>query len=723
MAGPAKLPPHPVFGAFGAWLDAHWEKARHVRDVIHDTRFSFFVVLTAVVALLLNDQGREIAVRGGDSPWDLLWYPLSTGLLAFQVWFWARIILSIEHPRVPGTPESIVVNHFPRWLGVAAALIPIAAVGAAWIDGQAGKQVFALLILLVITLVLFAVFVIKRRDLAKRMVKDDAMRATLDSAENAYNRIFMWLSLAQVLGLTAWAWASPHSLGMAVGAAPVLLLGLATIVPIGSYLVLKTHGSKFPMVSFLVVSGLVLSSCDPHYLRELDSLGKDTRLSLAEEFAGWKTASGGDERPTMIVVSASGGGITAAYWTSSVLSQLQKFDPRFTSRLFSISAVSGGSVGTAAFTQALACEAAAADELQTRIEGALHGDLLAPTIGTALFNDMLFWFPPASILAHYEIKKPDRAATFEQQLESQWRAQFPGSCAGLDASFLDQRRTARERQQWRPIMLLNSTHQETGRPVVISQARLTSAGPAQPFESAIDFFTVAPHDLRISTAALNSARFPLVSPAGQIRSERDQPDLRIGHLIDGGYYENDGAFTTLKLLESLSDELANVRVIVIQISIDPPAPFERPVRTDPPRRHLERSYLADRVAHQPHFANELLAPLYGFVATRQGHQAAARDALRRWATTRGENAVYVHFRALIPRVTEEQPNPAEPPLGWLLSVGSETQLSRRTLCLDRNYAQWKTLSAALGVSAEQLAPCGASEPLHKEIDPGFPPIS
>jgi hypothetical protein len=264
-------------------------------------------------------------------------------------------------------------------------------------------------------------------------------------------------------------------------------------------------------------------------------------------------------------------------------------------------------------------------------------------------------------------------------------------------------------------MLLNATHQETGRPVVMSQANLLVAGDSQPFESSIDYFAVVNQDLRISTAALNSARFPLVSPAGEVRYEDKPPGLRIGHLIDGGYFENDGAFTTLRLLESLRSELAGVRVIAIQISIDSPEPYE------PPHRTRDRSYLADRVAHQAHAANELLAPVYGFFATRDGHQGAAREGLRAWTVAHGDGSVYVHFRALIPRPTPDRPNPAQPPLGWLLSDSSEKQLDTGTLCLDRNHAEWLKFAAALRLPPDKLAPCGDSQPPHRDIDRGFPP--
>ena len=48
-------------------------------------------------------------------------------------------------------------------------------------------------------------------------------------------------------------------------------------------------------------------------------------------------------------------------------------------------------------------------------------------------------------------------------------------------------------------------------------------------------------DLRLSTAALLSARFPIISPAGVLRNDAD---ASFGdRVVDGGYFENSGLST------------------------------------------------------------------------------------------------------------------------------------------------------------------------------------
>ncbi|HMY38766.1 MAG TPA: hypothetical protein PK011_05535 [Marinagarivorans sp.] len=691
---------------FNSWLEFRWKQIQHLFSIIHETRFSFFVVVVTSVVLLLNDQGREIAVSAGDFRKDVVLYPIATLWLAVQVWFWARIILSAKYPRSEDRPD-FTANVFPRCLAVITCLIPGIALSAAIIDGQGGEYVWGVLAALILSSVLFLVIIVFRRELNERLRTKMGVRK---SADPDTSPVFVWLSLGMTGVSTLVAWIAPLWLGATLGTVPTLMLGLAGVVCVGSYLVFLTRKSSFPTVTFLVFTSVILSSCTPYYIRlsapyELHQDNRqpgDTRPKLIDEFTRWKGLQG-EKSKTLIVVAASGGGITAAYWTSSLLATFQDIDPEFAPRLFLISSVSGGSVGAAVFTQALTCEMNSAD-MRKKIAAVLGEDLLTPVLGTALFTDMFFWAPGPSILAHYEVKPMDRAIVFETRLEEMWREHFSEQkeCSGLDQDFLKQRSLT---GKWQPILMLNSTHQETGRPVIQSQVKLADEdlSVGRPFETAIDLFSVARHDLRISTAAHNSARFPLVSPAGQIRPEPGKPALKLGRLIDGGYFENAGAYTLMQSLIALGNRLDNMQVVVIQISIDSPRPFEPDYKTAQPE------FIADQVARAPHVANDLLSPVFGFFVARDSHQEDVRDRLRAWTLARGQNGVYLHFRALIPEERRDKPDPVKPPLGWRLSGGSQEQLLNRTLCLDRNYKEWEKLAPVLGDNKDKVQLCGPSK--------------
>ena len=69
--------------------------------------------------------------------------------------------------------------------------------------------------------------------------------------------------------------------------------------------------------------------------------------SLEQAFTDWlgqiDGASPPGARKPVYLVAAEGGGIRAAYWTGTVLSDLADAQPSFGSRLFAVSGISGGS--------------------------------------------------------------------------------------------------------------------------------------------------------------------------------------------------------------------------------------------------------------------------------------------------------------------------------------------------------------------------------------------
>lgn len=71
-------------------------------------------------------------------------------------------------------------------------------------------------------------------------------------------------------------------------------------------------------------------------------------------------------------------------------------------------------------------------------------------------------------------------------------------------------------------------------------------------------------DVRLSTAVMMSARFPVISPAGTILSQ-DNAILRV---VDGGYHENFGAITAMELVHFLERE-HGLYAAVIFVNNDP----------------------------------------------------------------------------------------------------------------------------------------------------------
>jgi hypothetical protein len=273
----------------------------------------------------------------------------------------------------------------------------------------------------------------------------------------------------------------------------------------------------------------------------------------------------------MLIVATAGGGIRAAYWTAEVLEKLARdfemqdgFKDQRGVRpyLFAISGVSGGSVGAAAFDAALAERDEYNDENKKCTAGDEHcplattfltADFLAPTLASLVFVDA-----PSSFLPDFG--QVDRGTALERSLEN-------ASGGRLTRPFLSlfpfkKHPAAPGPAPWRPILLLNATHEETGKRIITGHVLIER----NVFIDSLDALHVLGKDVRASTAAHNSARFFYVSPVGDLGNKH-------GSVIDGGYFENYGALSALELARAarweLRDKKPGVKLVILMISSDP----------------------------------------------------------------------------------------------------------------------------------------------------------
>ena len=73
-------------------------------------------------------------------------------------------------------------------------------------------------------------------------------------------------------------------------------------------------------------------------------------------------------------------------------------------------------------------------------------------------------------------------------------------------------------------------------------------------------------DVRLSTAATNSARFPVISPPGAVRNAKHNV---VDRIVDGGYIENYGAITAMELAVAINAVQPELAPFVLIISNDP----------------------------------------------------------------------------------------------------------------------------------------------------------
>jgi hypothetical protein len=216
------------------------------------------------------------------------------------------------------------------------------------------------------------------------------------------------------------------------------------------------------------------------------------------------------------------------------------------------------------------------------------GDFLSPIFVSLMSGDLL------------DIRRLNRADVLEHAWETRYakvtgqresmhaRKHQPNTMAAsiisLRASVLDQ-----SPMNWLPVLLLNGTSVQTGRRIVTSDIAIPAGvlldayDLHRMFESRDKFGektrSLSPGwDIRLSTAATMSARFPIISPHGDVYRRIDNKLL--DRVVDGGYFENYGATTALELVNALKAKW-KLRPFIILINNDPNAKHY-PCATSPP---------------------------------------------------------------------------------------------------------------------------------------------
>jgi hypothetical protein len=228
------------------------------------------------------------------------------------------------------------------------------------------------------------------------------------------------------------------------------------------------------------------------------------------------------------------------------------------------------------------------------------GDFLTPTFLGLSFHDMIPFGP-----------WQDRAAIIEQSWERHFAKAMEGSAANggklpcpadLRCPFYSLQPRS---DLWLPILILNGVSVTTGQRIVTTQlspqyfaadchSSVSESGCAlfaqtwffhqflrdtttsndwraklQRSATGAYLASRATSDIQLSTAAHNSARFPIVSPPGNIRN---RAHYLIDRIVDGGYMENFGVLTAFELVQAIHAVRRELRPLVLVISNDPEEP-------------------------------------------------------------------------------------------------------------------------------------------------------
>jgi hypothetical protein len=333
------------------------------------------------------------------------------------------------------------------------------------------------------------------------------------------------------------------------------------------------------------------------------------------------------------------------------------------------------------FDNWFACHSSQAVEPQRNERSKLLAKPVTRQVHAFLSRDFLT--PVTIALAFRDVLRigTNRVTALERSWENAWRHAFDdgaGKSTQLGAferplaKFAPTRAAAGHKLtvKWRPLLVLNGTSVETGRRIVTSPLAPSHRPPGMPedrlFVDAYDFYEMTcaaesagaskavskcgclqaangramPRcDIRLSTAVTNSARFPLISPPGNIR----RSDGRIAdRIVDGGYFENYGALTAIELAQALR-KYALVPFI-LQITNDPATlPSEICGKKSDSwaadmRNHPPAMPLADRAAKLLGFGRDPLDTVLG-TRNARGYHATAQAMREADLSTRQQSAM------------------------------------------------------------------------------------
>lgn len=705
--------------AFLRWLQKIWHEVREPFILLKPIRFVVVPLALLLWALIWSDEGQDAirAVVEFDQRcphWGaVFWFILCVSLLALQSWYWSRQLLRVNFPQCATTVEpteespqrakttaelaeaySGTHKWMPRILGIVAFLIAIGALlRAAYLDYSGGWDYTMTVItitiaILAVVMILFIVFVVLRR---ARL--GPSPRVASQSQLNTITRTILRFTLLVALLFVIWTALSPLTAGAFFPSPPMLMISAALWIGIGSWIVYWADLYRVPLFATLLLLAIVFSFFnDNHAVRTLPSGGgASARKDLGTTFDQWmvklRKKYPAEPRHPVYIVATEGGGIRAAYWTASVLTALQDKAPQFADHVFAISSVSGGSVGATVFTALVAdgnralaasdCSALNTPDNQKTFRFAaqqiLSYDALAPTLASLLHADLVQRFLPVGFI-------PDRAKALETGWERAWRTHIRAT-SGADDDFFSGsfvKMYSDHDDKLIPSLFLNGTVVERGNRIIASNCLIDDDIP-----DSVDILKQLGSDMRLSTAAHNSARFTYVSPAGSILN----PGL-IDHVVDGGYFENSGGQTAadiIRKLQSMAKGDVTISLILIRY---------QEVETN---GHVVPPPAGAR------FMNEVLSPLRALMKTRGAHGTLAYAEAQRPVPPANQ------FEFLL----TQQQHDIVMPLGWLLA-----QRTRNAIDLQVGPNVPEHLSPAIrpfveqnvrwvNAIAAQLAPQGA----------------
>jgi hypothetical protein len=273
----------------------------------------------------------------------------------------------------------------------------------------------------------------------------------------------------------------------------------------------------------------------------------------------------GGEKPKMVLVNASGGGLRSMLWSLRTLQYADSLlGGTLMDRTMLVAGSSGGLIGATYYRQLALDDQSdkGTERFSHEILSEISSDILNPVVFSLVTNDMFIRY--RSITDGEQRYTLDRAYAFENRLNTMTRGKLNVRMGEMAAA---------EREARTPLLVLSPTSINDGRRLVIGSlpmAFLTNISPEDPvntigYPESIEFKRMfaghAADSLKLSSALRMNATFPYITPVVSLPSD---PPMRV---MDAGMRDNYGYRVTLSFMHTFRDWLAENTsgVVILQL--------------------------------------------------------------------------------------------------------------------------------------------------------------
>jgi len=287
------------------------------------------------------------------------------------------------------------------------------------------------------------------------------------------------------------------------------------------------------------------------------------KANMIKILENWKKKQKSD-KPVMLFIDVSGGGLRSATFTMNTLQQLDSItNSQLMKQTFLISGSSGGMLA-ATYYRELYRKKNKGEDINLHNEyyrDCITQDILNPIFSSMIDRDVFAPVQKFSVGPYRYIK--DRGYAFEEKLNENAK----GILSGQMKDYYDDEKAANI-----PMIMYNAVITRDGRKIVVGTQPLSFMMKPAEFDDdstfspdAVDFATMfakqSPFDLRLLTALRMNATFPYVLPNVWLPSE---PVIDV---MDAGLRDNFGQETTLRFIDNFKDwiEKNTGGVVIVQL--------------------------------------------------------------------------------------------------------------------------------------------------------------